>query len=59
MTWFNTRSDSDHDDELEDLKNEARLQKQYFARLSRSPDCRDPDHPGCEDCEETYEGSHE
>ena len=51
--------DDDHDDELEDLRNEARWQKQYFARLSRNPDCRDPDHPGCEDCEETDGDSNE
>jgi hypothetical protein len=55
MIGTRMESDDDHDDELEDLRNEARWQKQYFARLSRNPDCQDPDHPGCEDCEETDE----
>lgn len=38
--------DTDYNEMAEGL----RLNAQYFARLSTSPDCRDPDHPGCPDC---------
>lgn len=41
------------DDYLDELA-EARFQRQRQGRLMRHPDCRDPDHPGCELCEETH-----
>lgn len=40
------------EDDLADLRAEARWERQRHARLMRNPDCRDPDHPGCELCEE-------
>lgn len=43
----------DYDDELNDLRMEDRARRQYQSALMRNPDCRDPDHPGCESCEET------
>ena len=39
--------------ELEELANEFRAERLYKQRLSRNPDCRDPEHIGCELCEET------
>lgn len=38
--------------EAADLAAEDRAQRAYLGRLLRHPDCRDPDHPGCELCEE-------
>ena len=29
---------------------EDRADKAYLNRLRRHPDCRDPDHPGCDAC---------
>ena len=26
-------------------------QRQYESALQKHPDCTDPDHPGCEECE--------
>lgn len=45
-------SADDFDDELDDLRMEAKAERQYRSRLSRHPDCRDPEHFGCEACEE-------
>jgi hypothetical protein len=42
----------DYDPSLDDLKAEARLERQRATRLMYNPDCRDPDHPGCPDCAE-------
>lgn len=42
----------DSSDDIADLRAEARWERQRHARLMRNPDCRDPDHPGCEHCEE-------
>lgn len=44
--------DYDYDDELNDLRLEDRARRRYENALMRNPDCRDPDHPGCELCEE-------
>ena len=46
------RSREDYDPEIEDLRAEDRARKMHQARLRYHPDCRDPDHPGCELCEE-------
>lgn len=40
-----------YDDELDDLRMEAKAERQYNNRLARHPNCNDPDHPGCEACE--------
>jgi hypothetical protein len=56
MTMIGTRlsfyDDDGPDYDLEDERQEALFERRYQARLSRHPDCRDPDHPGCEFCEE-------
>jgi len=44
--------DDDYDPEIEDLRAEDRARKRYQMALMYHPDCRDPDHPGCEQCEE-------
>ena len=44
------------EDEMADLRAEARWERHRHARLMRNPDCRDPDHPGCELCEEDESG---
>ena len=41
----------DNDDELEDLRAEARYARRHHNKLARHPNCQDPDHPGCEACE--------
>lgn len=38
--------------ELEELRAQVRFERKRDARLSRNPDCRDPDHPGCPKCME-------
>jgi hypothetical protein len=44
--------DDDHDDhDLAELRAEAAAERRYRGLLARYPDCRDPDHPGCERCE--------
>ena len=48
--WSSYDDGPDYD--LEDARAEARAERQYRGRLSRHPDCRDPDHPGCEFCSE-------
>lgn len=50
-----TRFDRDND-EYDDLRAEALAERRYHNRLMRNPDCRDPDHPGCEHCDEDFEG---
>ena len=51
--------DDGPDYDLEDERQEALFQRRYQARLSRHPDCRDPDHPGCEGCEPGENGEPE
>jgi hypothetical protein len=41
-----------NDYEEQDLRAERRFERQRANRLALNPDCRDPDHPGCEDCME-------
>lgn len=43
------------------LEMEDRKSQRYYQLLSRHPDCRDPDHPGCAYCnpEEFGEGDGE
>jgi len=42
---------------IEDLKAQDRFERQLQARLRAHPDCRDPDHPGCEHCEDDDDDS--
>ncbi len=46
--------DPDEDTRAE-LRAEDRAKKQYWRRLIANPDCRDPDHPGCENCRDDEE----
>ena len=52
MTFYNTLDDDSRQDEIDDLRAEQRWQRRQWGRLMNHPDCRDPDHPGCEDCRE-------
>ena len=38
--------------ERADLIAEDRAARMYRRRINAAPDCRDPDHPGCERCVE-------
>lgn len=38
--------------EADDLRHEDRMAKQHQHAINAHPDCRDPDHPGCSQCEE-------
>lgn len=40
--------------ELDELQNDQK-QRWYDYQLIKHPDCSDPDHPGCECCEEEGE----
>jgi hypothetical protein len=41
--------------DIQELKAQDRFERQMLARLMANPDCRDPDHPGCEKCEDEDE----
>ena len=38
--------------DLEEMRWEEFHRRQYQLRFNAHPDCRDPDHPPCELCEE-------
>ena len=40
----------DDDYEARELRANEVFERQRLHRLLRNPDCRDPDHPGCEAC---------
>jgi len=40
------------DAEKEELKMFFLNEKRYLQRFTQHPDCADPDHPGCSQCEE-------
>lgn len=44
-------TDHERDHERDELARADRAERRAHARLMRHPDCRDPDHPGCPDCE--------
>lgn len=46
------------DPEYEELLAQRLFESQYRNRLFHSPNCRDPDHPGCEKCEEVQDDAH-
>lgn len=35
----------------QEIREEA-AKKRYMKELMRNPDCRDPEHPGCDKCEQ-------
>ena len=41
--------------EAREMRWEDFYRKRYESHLSSHPDCRDPDHPGCELCDEENE----
>ena len=41
----------DEDPEAEDLRAQDRFEARRALALRYNPDCRDPDHSGCPDCE--------
>lgn len=45
------RYDPDNCDEYE-LAMQDKADRIYEAKLASHPDCRDPEHQGCESCEE-------
>jgi hypothetical protein len=48
--------DLDYDDsERHELYLERQFQRRRQQLLSAHPDCRDPDHIGCEKCDEEYD----
>ena len=38
--------------DIEELKAQDRHERLYRLKMMEHPDCRDPDHPGCEKCED-------
>jgi hypothetical protein len=40
------------EEKAEKIKKENQLRREYQFALSAHPDCKDPDHPGCEFCED-------
>ena len=45
--------DYDHDEDTRaELKAQDDFNRKYQRALLANPDCRDPDHPGCEHCME-------
>lgn len=38
------------DPDFEELRAHVRHERRYRSALLRHHDCRDPDHPGCENC---------
>jgi hypothetical protein len=45
--------------EIEELRRMVNRQRRTLERLGQNPDCRDPDHPGCEVCEPTEDESND
>jgi len=43
------------EDVVHEYKMLEQAQRNYRYLLNRAPHCRDPEHPGCERCEETEE----
>lgn len=42
----------DYDDQIAEARADTLHLLRYQRRLSAHPNCMDPDHPGCEDCQE-------
>ncbi|MDZ7789707.1 MAG: hypothetical protein U5L08_04285 [Xanthomonadales bacterium] len=45
----------DYEDERAELRAETLHQRRYQRQLDAHPQCNDPDHPGCEQCEDEDE----
>ena len=48
-------TDQDREDERTELMRDRTRQRAYQRRMLSSPDCRDPDHPGCERCADEHD----
>lgn len=44
----------DYESDLADAKTEAYQSRKYQQALNRAPNCSDPSHPGCEDCDTSF-----
>jgi hypothetical protein len=44
------------DQDIIEMRMEQIYMRQQRARLFANPDCRDPDHPGCRECEAADDG---
>lgn len=42
--------------DIDYMRAEDAAERRYQRRLARNPDCRDPEHPGCELCEPDEDG---
>lgn len=51
MGLFNKNYTEEEQLEMEDIKLESLRVKAHRKMLQAFPDCRDPDHPGCPDCD--------
>lgn len=49
----------DDDAEAQELAAEVRFRAILQRQLIAHPSCRDPDHPGCENCEPDEDGQEE
>lgn len=47
MNGFSKEANDDFED---DLLADVRHKRRYLNKLNLHPDCRDPDHPGCDKC---------
>lgn len=47
--------DFDTDPEIAEIEARIRIERARRHRLMQNPDCRDPDHPGCENCNDEEE----
>ena len=45
----------DEEDEREEMRRYDLAQKRHQTELMQHPDCRDPDHPGCLNCDHNDE----
>jgi hypothetical protein len=45
----------ENESDYTELQEQALSDKRRFWQNIKHPDCRDPDHAGCENCEETEE----
>lgn len=53
MTYLPT--DDDRENTMRELAWEDKQKRTQLLRLIANPDCRDPDHPGCSQCNEESE----
>lgn len=47
--------DAEYEAEQAELAARQREHRRHIVKLTNNPNCRDPDHPGCENCAEDDE----